>query len=263
MKKYYDQKNQRLVFTGQASDEKFWNGHWQAKQADNIIPSPNSFVATITQRYLPRNSKILEGGCGLGDKIYALKYNGYEAYGIDYAKETIEKVNQQYPELNARHGDVRNLPFEDAFFDGYWSLGVIEHFYDGYDKVIDEASRILKTNGYLFLTTPVISLLRKLKAKLNIYSSWQKKEIPGEFYQFAFDFSQLISDIERKGFKLTELRHIDGIKGLKDEVSILKPLLQCLYDSDSIFAKLTKSALEVLLRNFTNHAVLLVFQRSG
>ncbi|GAI52286.1 unnamed protein product, partial [marine sediment metagenome] len=109
----------------------------------------NRFIIGHTKKYLSPGAKVLEGGCGRGNKVYALYQHGYDAYGVDYAEETVKKVNQYAPELKITVDDIRNLNFEDGFFDGYWSLGVIEHFYDGYDAMLREMHRVL-SEGAIF-----------------------------------------------------------------------------------------------------------------
>lgn len=37
-------------------------------------------------------------------------------------------------------------------------------------------------------------------------------------------------EFEKRGFQILESRSYDGIKGFKDEIQIVVPLLQCLYD---------------------------------
>ena len=70
--------------------------------------------------------------------------------------------------------DVRNLNFDDGFFDGYWSLGVIEHFYEGYERIIKEVNRVIKRNGFVFLTFPSLSFLRKFKSKWGLYVDYHE-----------------------------------------------------------------------------------------
>ena len=60
--------------------------------------------------------------------VYSLKKQGFEAIGLDFAPQTINYLQEVAPELDIRLGDARSLPFENESFDGYWSLGVIEHF---------------------------------------------------------------------------------------------------------------------------------------
>ena len=72
------------------------------------------------------------------------------------------------PDLNIDFGDVRSLPYKKSSFDGIWSLGVIEHNWDGYDQILREAHRVLRSGGYFFLAFPSFSPLRKLKVIFNI-----------------------------------------------------------------------------------------------
>ena len=152
--------------------------------------------------------------------------------------------------------------FPDEFFDGYWSLGVIEHFYDGYNPIILEMRRVLKHGGYLFFTIPVISPLRKLKGRLGLYPIWHKsKQEVEHFYQFAFDPKNVIDDLVNIGFGLSEIKPYDGIKGLKDEVSVLQPILQYLYDNNNISARVIRKITNIIIRRFSNHMCLFVMQK--
>ncbi len=67
-----------------------------------------------------------------------MQAHGYQSAGVDFAKETIERVKEIIPKLDVRVGDVRDLQFPDNYLTGYWSLGVIEHFWDGYYDILEE-----------------------------------------------------------------------------------------------------------------------------
>lgn len=97
------------------------------------------------RKYLPgEKGIILEGGCGRAQHVYCMKYNGYNAVGVDFAERTVRAVNEAVPELDVRKCDVRNLPFRDGEIAGYWSIGVIEHFWDGYNEILDEMARVIR-----------------------------------------------------------------------------------------------------------------------
>lgn len=265
MKCYFDKINKRLIYVGKIADANYWDNHWNreiSKLKEQIKVKNNNFIIGYTKKYLPIGTRIFEGGCGLGDKVYALHYHGYDAYGIDYAEKTVKKVNQYAPELKITVGDVRNLSFPDNFFDGYWSLGVIEHFYDGYEKIVSEMLRVLKPKGYLFLTVPVISPLRKTKVRLKKYTEYKEsKETRNNFYQFAFDPKLVISDFESKGFDLVDVKPCDGVKGLKDEISLLKPFLQYLYDKENRPSRYANKLLDTVFKHFANHICLFIMRK--
>ena len=67
-KKQYDVKNKRLLFFQKKADDLFWDSHWNKHNVEKVIKSIrfNHLILETTQQYLPKNSRILEGGCGLG-----------------------------------------------------------------------------------------------------------------------------------------------------------------------------------------------------
>jgi ubiquinone/menaquinone biosynthesis C-methylase UbiE len=263
MNRYYDTEHNRLVCIGDTTHKAYWDNHWRTYDfMKQIKIKRNRFVLSVTKKYLPRGSRILEGGCGMGDKVYILHYNGYNAYGVDYARETVKKINYNAPELKITCQDVRQLNFENNFFDGYWSLGVIEHFYEGYDQILFEMKRVLKKNGYLFLAIPSMSFIRKLKVKLSIYPEYKEsEEMIKSFYQFISEDNEVISKFRNNGFELREKKRYDGIKGLKDEFYLLKPILQKIYDSSSFHIKVMGIFIDKSIRTITGHMSFFVFQK--
>jgi SAM-dependent methyltransferase len=232
--RYYDPPDKRLIYVGSQATENYWDAHWQLDQLtrNKILASKRTYIVPITQRHLePADGPILEGGCGWGHHVAALVHNNYACIGVDYAPQTVESLNQLVPELDVRLGDVHDLPFADEFFAGYWSLGVIEHFWHGYERIAQEMKRVLKPGGVLFLTFPYLSPLRRWKIRRNLYEIWPGGEIePPNFYQFAFGHPQVVEFYETLGFSLVETVPLDGLKGLKDEIDFGKRWLQAWYD---------------------------------
>jgi len=224
----------------------------------------NRFILDVTRRFLA-NGRILEGGCGLGDKVYCLHSNGFSAFGVDFAEETVRRINECFPELDVRVGDVRRLEFSDGFFDGYWSIGVIEHFREGYGSVLNEMRRVVKPGGYVFLAFPYMSPLRRLKARLGLYPEYLGNNDIGGFYQYILDEGKVRGDFEKAGFTLKYRRPYDGIKGLKDEVSFFKPFLQHIYDYNGALFLVNRfrSLLSTLLSFFSAHMLFMVFRKDG
>jgi len=234
MQKFYDSQNNRLVFNRKAADSTFWDEHWSLTDLRKAVTSVSKYnmVVRLTRKFLnPIDGAILEGGCGIGQNVFALTKAGFECIGVDYAKKTVKKINELIPEVHVRYGDVRKLEFDDSCFAGYWSLGVIEHFLTGYNKMLSEAKRVLKPGGYLFIAFPYMSPLRTLKAKFNKYPLLENDTSGSDrFYQFAFDYKQVRADAIRMGFKLRYKKAISGIKGLKDEIALFNGVLQKIFD---------------------------------
>jgi len=48
--------------------------------------------------------------------------------------------------------DIRNLPFEDNFFDGVYNLGVMEHYSEKeIEEILAEMKRVLKDEGKMII----------------------------------------------------------------------------------------------------------------
>jgi len=268
MDKLYDATNDRLVFVDEPATKEYWDRHWKTKKFREsvLVGGTDHFVSPITKKFLPpyQSTKLLEGGCGRGNYVYSLARSGYDVYGIDYAKETVRLVNRHFPELKITAGDVRKIPFPDKYFDGYWSLGVIEHFFDGYDQILAEMERVIKPGGYLFLVFPYISPLRRLKIIFNRYLLFQPSQFSSHrFYQFVFNDRLVVQQVAASGFRLRYRRPYDGFKGFKDEVGFLKSFLQRIYDRQNAINRLVGYTMSKLFAPFASHVVLLVFERTN
>ncbi len=261
--KLFDSTNHRLVFLEEKATSQYWDTQWNVENFRAAVTGvrKGSFVHHYTAQYLPLGARILEGGCGKGQFVYALKKWGYAAVGVDYAEQTVKRINQEFPELDVIKADVMALPFEDNSFDGYWSFGVIEHFFDGYDKIATEMHRVLKHNGYVFMTFPYMSPLRRFKAWAKQYPAFDPKTADLEkFYQFGLSKENVQKRFEEIGFECVYSTPLDGVKGLKDEVAFLRPLLQRIYNPKNIVTKGLKFVLDKICRHFSGHVNLLILR---
>jgi len=265
MIKYFDKENNRLVYIGNKSNSEFWDKHWEKSYVDKLYKNQFSrfdYVLKTTKKYLPTQSLILEGGCGLAQQVNKLQNANYKVIGIDFAEKTVEFVNQIKPDLDIRIGDVRKLDFSENYFDAYWSFGVIEHFYNGYDDIGLEMFRVIKKKGYLFITFPHLSRLRKNKIKNNKYPIWEANNLNiNNFYQFALDKDKVLKNFEKIGFKHIQTKYLSGIKGLKDEIKIFHNFLQKIFDSNSFIPKILAKIISIVFNRYSSHTVLLILQK--
>lgn len=230
--RYYDRAHDRLVYLGRAATEEAWDEWWQTGQGlgrlRRTITGPrNWFVVGNTRKYLQAGARVLDGGCGRGDKVFALRRAGFDAVGLDFAPQTVRAVHAAVPELPIVCGDVRSLPFDSASFDGYWSLGVIEHFYDGYETILREISRVLRPGGTLFLTFPSISPLNRLGIRRGAYPAYRDgPEQRAAFWQFGYPSNAIAANFARAGFTLQHEEGRGGMIGLREEI---RPLSRAMY----------------------------------
>lgn len=264
--KYFDRQNNRLIFIGNEASPSHWDNQWDVENFEKIVKDgiKNRLITKTTLEFIhpDPSKKVLDGGCGNGQFVYAFDKLGYDSYGVDYAPKTVSKIKTIFPDLKVNINDVRKLDFPDNYFDGYWSIGVIEHFFDGYESILNEMARVIKPGGFLFITFPYLSPFRKIKAQLGYYSLFDEKTVGREnFYQFALDHHSVIKEIEKHHFTLVRTTPHAGTKGFKDEVAFLKPLLQRIYDSRNIFLKIINYGLSITLSRFSGHSILLVFRK--
>lgn len=121
-------------------------------------------------RYMPRQGRVIEAGCGLGRFVAYLCEMGYEVEGIEINPETVHVVNRRQPSLQIREGDVASMPYPDNSVAGVISLGVVEHFIDGPELPLREIQRILRPGAYAVLTVPSLNHIRRLKRACGYYA---------------------------------------------------------------------------------------------
>lgn len=107
--------------------------------------------------------KILDVGCGGGALGVYMKHP--KLYGLDINKEFINYLkmeNKQYYK-QALVGDIKNIPFEDNFFDKSICLNCI-YLLNNWQKAIMEIIRVTKGNIVItFLNMPLAKFRRRLR----------------------------------------------------------------------------------------------------
>jgi SAM-dependent methyltransferase len=267
--RFYEKRHSRLVYIGTPATPEMWDSLWRpsedAVRAAIVNDRGTRWVVALTRRFVALDrARILEGGCGLAYNVAALRRAGYRSVGIDFAPETVSVLGQVAPELGVFLADVRSLPFADNAFDGYWSLGVIEHFYQGYQRLAHEMVRVIRPGGYLFLTFPCMSPLRRLLARFRRYRPLHTEEEPPGFYQFALDPSRVAADFEQLGFLKRHQSAMSGLEGLKDKFGWLGKPLRALhaYTGRRFFVRALRAAIERLGPLVgTGHSCVLVLQK--
>ncbi|MEW6219570.1 MAG: methyltransferase domain-containing protein [Thermodesulfobacteriota bacterium] len=177
-------------------------------------------------------------------------------------------VQQAAPDLDIRLGDVRGIDLPSDSLAGYWSLGVIEHFWEGYEAIGREGARVLRPGGHLFLAFPFMNGHRqqRLAPRLPV---WQAAEPPPGFYQFALAVEGVVRDFEGWGFQLLARSCSGVLFGWQDDVPALQsPVRWWLKHRHGsrlgriLHAGVT-AGLDRLLGFWYGHTVLLVFRKLG
>ena len=121
-------------------------------QTFNLLKQKGIFVKEfISQNVLVENLLVLDLGAGSGGTSVILSQQN-KVVSFDLSRKRLR--NQETSKSIFRvNGDAAKLPFKSNHFDLIILQDVIEHI-PGYENLIEEVIRILKKNGYIYLSTP-------------------------------------------------------------------------------------------------------------
>lgn len=111
-------------------------------------------IKSIEEKLGVGPKKVLDIGCGGGFLSNALGKSGHEVYGIDMSEESLKvaKKHDLTNTVNYQLANAYSLPFPGQSFDVVCAMDFLEHVEDP-QKVIAEASRVLKPGGIFFFHT--------------------------------------------------------------------------------------------------------------
>lgn len=231
---------------------------------------------TLVERYLPRGSRILDYGCGMGWLAAVLSEMGYRVAGVDidigsqpevagkaYASPwTGLEAEQENPtlltdlwgRLSDRYGvdfkvfDGKSVPFEDGSFDAVMAHGVYEHISPEYlPHAISEISRILLEGGlfFIFRTPRKGAYLETLAGCLGLGT-----------HEIVYGEADVVSTVKSYGFHTLR-------KETSDMLPAFAPVCMNLYNRLApALARFDRFLLTTSLRKYAHHMTL-VFQKSA
>lgn len=112
-------------------------------------------------KIIPAGSKILDFACGWGRLAFKLQKQGYNVVGFDINPDSVERARELSKETNQIYktrvsfnvANARDLPYSAGSFD----VCMVQAFMTALinpehrKKVLDEAQRVLKEGGLLYL----------------------------------------------------------------------------------------------------------------
>jgi SAM-dependent methyltransferase len=105
----------------------------------------------IVDRYAGKS--VFEAGSGEGYGAAMLADGGATVTALDYDESAVAHVRAAYPSVTMLHGNLAELPLEDASVDAVVNFQVIEHLWDQ-PQFLREVARILRPGGELAISTP-------------------------------------------------------------------------------------------------------------
>lgn len=204
------------------SSVELWEENWQASQFNQSLQFCQvDPLRPLFEKYAPKGSIMLEGGCGMGQFVTYYTLKGVTVIGLDFAQRALHRLNKRVADLPLCAGDVSALPFADESFDLYYSGGVVEHFEGGAEKSLSEAQRVLKKDGVLMISVPYFSPLRRLlfPFKKDFWRKVDKAETQQNsdefnFFQYAYKTPEFEKMLEKAGFRVVKKQGYAVLWGL-------------------------------------------------
>ena len=109
------------------------------------------------------NGRVLDLGCGTGAVTLRLAERGLRVNGVDHSPEMLELARAKAAErglagrIELETGDVRELRFGDAEFDGVTCQGLLHHLED-IDPCLGELTRVLNPGGRFYISEPTTAV---------------------------------------------------------------------------------------------------------
>ncbi|MCB6198673.1 MAG: class I SAM-dependent methyltransferase [Anaerobutyricum soehngenii] len=110
----------------------------------------------LIKKYIKKDQRILDMGCGDGAFLSFLKDHGYtKIYGVDPSRESIDVLHKRG--IDGKIGNVFEKEPDDlrGAFDVVTFTAVIEHIYD-LDNIVERLSAYLKNTGKIFVDVPAV-----------------------------------------------------------------------------------------------------------
>ncbi len=165
------------------------SNHDQVKYWDKVAEEkefPTPFQIQYFKKYVSKEMKILDVGCGYGrtlNELHNLRFKNLK--GIDYSQGMIDRGLRLHPYLNLIKADGEQIPFPDNEFDAVILLAVLTSSYKEEDQknLISEISRVLKNEGILYINDYLvnqdhrnIARYEKFKDKYGTYGTFELPE---------------------------------------------------------------------------------------
>lgn len=194
--------------------EKCWDELAEKKE----FPTP--FQITEFKKHVNQGMKILDVGCGYGRTLSELHNNGFaNLTGVDFSEKMIKRGLNLYPYLKLIKNNGKTLPFLDDEFDAVILIGVLTSNFQNKEQenLIREISRVLKSNGKLYLSDFLLNddarnlkRYQRYEDKYKIYGVFELPEGLTLRHHTIKHVSELTEEFDELLFEKTVFKTMNG-----------------------------------------------------
>lgn len=175
-------------------DETYWEKHLKEDDLENV----EEIWVKKYENILPKEGKVLDLGCGIGQYTKYFLDKGYDVTSSDISKKALGYLSSKMPTVRVVQQDMsEKLKFEDDEFDIVFANLSI-HFFSKEDteKLISEIRRILKKGGYFVGSVNSTAAYEYIKNHVieieeNYYDSKGRNVRLWDEHQFEYFFKDL------------------------------------------------------------------------
>lgn len=157
--KIYEDQTAQLKSAYEKVDPVSWRKHPLSPLTPLFLSHLTTNLIRLSNGDTPR-PKILDLGCGAGEKTNMIRGFSLDIVGVDYLKQPLFDAKRLAKKevldstMNLVAGNILNLPFEDGVFDGAHDYLTFLHVMkEDWDKYIKSVHRILKDGAPLLIVT--------------------------------------------------------------------------------------------------------------
>jgi len=170
------------------------------------------FRMDLFQKYVSKEMKVLEVGCGYGRNLSRLYNNDFSnLIGIDISQRMINRGLRQYPYLDLRKSSGYALPFPENAFDAVILVAVLTCIpeREKQQRLISEVLRVLQIGGVLYVHDCMLNhdgrnteRYEKYQDKYREYGVFELPEGAVVRHYTKEHINEIMSDFDQKIFEI-------------------------------------------------------------